>query len=137
MGDAIRRSDKTAGKELKTVLIIDDEAALLELLTKTLLEEGLIVLRASNGRKGVAMATYYRPDVIILDLVMPEFDGTKVVEQLRANPRTKDIPILIQTGTVLTEEERQRLAGHVQAITSKTEPGTLLTELERLRTISR
>ena len=130
--DAIRRSDKTAGKELKTVLIIDDEPALLELLTTTLLHEGFRVLRSPNGRQGVEFAARYRPDVIILDFTMPEFDGTKVVEQLRANPRTKDIPILIQTGTVLNEQERQRLAGHVQAITSKTERGSLLAELERL-----
>ena len=137
LGDAIHRSDNTAGKELKTVLIIDDELALLELLTKTLLPEGLIVLRASDGHKVLAFASSYQPDMIILDLVMPEFDGIKVgAQQLRANPRTKDIPILIQTGTVLTEEERQRLAGHVQAITSKTEPGSLLTELERLGTLS-
>jgi CheY-like chemotaxis protein len=134
--DAIRRSDKTTGKELKTVLIIDDELALLELLTKTLLQEGFRVLRASNGRKGVEFATSYHPDVIILDFTMPEFDGSKVVEQLRAHPRTKDIPILIQTGTILNEEERQRLAGHVQAITSKTERGSLLAELERLDAVS-
>jgi CheY-like chemotaxis protein len=130
--DAIRQSDKTTGKELKTILIIDDEPALLELLAKTLLQEGFRVLRASNGRKGVEFATRYLPDVIILDFTMPEFDGTKVVELLRAHPRTKNIPIMIQTGTVLNEEERQRLAGHVQAITSKTERGSLLAELERL-----
>jgi CheY-like chemotaxis protein len=70
--------------------------------------------------------------VIVLDFNMPEFDGIQIVEQLRAHPRTRDIPILIQTGTVLNEEERQRLAGHVQAITSKTERGSLLAELERL-----
>jgi len=134
--DAIRQSDKTTGKELKTILIIDDEPALLELLAKTLLQEGFRVLRASSGRKGVEFATLYLPDVIILDFTMPEFDGTKVVEQLRAHPRTKDIPILIQSGTVLNEEERQRLAGHVQAITSKTERGSLLAELERLDSTS-
>jgi PAS domain S-box-containing protein len=134
--DAIRRSDKTVGKELKTVLIIDDEPALLELLTKTLLQEGFIVLQASNGRKGVEFATSYHPDVIILDFAMPEFDGSKVVEQLRAHSCTKNIPILIHTGIVLNEEERQRLAGQVQAITSKTEPGGLLTELERLGALS-
>ena len=134
--DAIRRSDRTTGKELKTVLVIDDEPALLELLTKTLLQEGFRVLRAASGRKGVEFATRHHPDVIILDFTMPEFDGAKVVEQLRAHPRTKDIPILIQTGTVLNEEERQRLAGHVQAITSKTERGSLLAELERLDALS-
>jgi DNA-binding response OmpR family regulator len=134
--DAIRRSDKTTGKELKTVLIIDDEPALLELLTKTLLQKGFRVLRASDGRKGVEFATNHLPEVIILDFSMPEFNGIQIVEQLRAHPRTKNIPILINTGIVLNEEERQRLAGHVQAITSKTEPRSLLTELERLGALS-
>jgi PAS domain S-box-containing protein len=134
--DAIRQSDKTAGKELKTILIIDDEPAILELLTKTLLQKGFRVLRAADGRTGVEFATKYLPDVIILDFNMPQFSGTQIVEQLRAHPRTKNIPILINTGTVLNEEERQRLAGHVQSITSKTERENLLSELERLGAMS-
>jgi PAS domain S-box-containing protein len=134
--DAIRQSDKTIGKELKTVLIIDDEMAILELLTKTLLQKGFRVLRASAGRAGVEFATKYLPDAIILDFSMPQFSGTQIVEQLRAHARTKNIPILINTGTVLNEEERQRLAGHVQSITSKTEREHLLSELERLGALS-
>jgi CheY-like chemotaxis protein len=134
--DAIRQSGKTIGKELKTVLVIDDEPAILELLTKTLLQKGFRVLRTSDGRTGVEFATKYLPDVIILDFSMPQFSGTQIVEQLRAHPRTKNIPILINTGTVLNEEERQRLAGHVQSITSKTERENLLSELERLGAMS-
>ncbi|MBI3850583.1 MAG: MASE1 domain-containing protein [Verrucomicrobia bacterium] len=134
--DAIRGSNKTTGKEVKTVLVIDDEAAILELLTKTLLPKGFKVLRASNGRMGVEVATRYLPDVIILDLTMPEFDGIQVVEKLRAHPRTKTIPILINSGTVLNEEERQHLATQVQSITSKTEQASLLAELERLEALS-
>ena len=134
--DAIRQSGKTIGKELKTVLVIDDEPAILELLTKTLLQKGFRVLRASDGRIGVEFATKHLPDVIILDFTLPQFSGTQVVEQLRAHPRTKNIPILINTGTVLNEEERQRLAGHVQSITSKTERENLLSELERLGSLS-
>ena len=136
LGDAIRQSDRTIGKELKTVLVIDDEPAILELLTKTLLHKGFRVLRAANGRLGVEFATKYLPDVIILDFSLPEFSGTQIVEQLRAHPRTKNIPILINTGTVLNEAERQRLAGHVQSITSKTERENLLAELERLGALS-
>jgi PAS domain S-box-containing protein len=132
LGDAIRRTGKTAGKELKTILVIDDEPALLELLTKTLLNQGFRVLRASIGRTGLEFAAKYLPEVIILDLSIPDLNGVQIVEQLRADPRTKHIPVLINTGTVLTEEERQNLAGHVQAITSKTERGSLLAELERL-----
>jgi CheY-like chemotaxis protein len=134
--DAIRQSDKTIGKELKTILIIDDEPVILELLTKTLLQKGFRVLRTSSGRTGVEFATKYLPEVIILDFTMPDFSGTQIVEQLRTHPRTKNIPILINTGTVLNEEERQRLAGHVQSITSKTERENLLSELERLGALS-
>jgi CheY-like chemotaxis protein len=108
----------------------------LELLTKTLLRKGFRVLQTSDSRTGVEFATNYLPEVIILDFSMPEFSGTQIVEQLRAHPRTKNIPILINTGTVLNEEERQRLAGHVQSITSKTERESLLTELERLGALS-
>jgi CheY-like chemotaxis protein len=134
--DAIRQCEETIGKELKTVLVIDDEPAILELLTATLLRKGFRVLRTSNGRTGVKLATNYLPDVVILDLIMPEFDGIQIVEHLRAHPRTKNIPILIHTGTALNEEERQRLAGHVQSITFKTERESLLTELERLSAVN-
>jgi PAS domain S-box-containing protein len=132
LADAIRQSDVAIGKEVKTVLIIDDEPSILELLTKTLLQKGFRVLRASDGRAGLEFAANYLPEVIILDFSMPEISGTQVVEHLRADPRTQKIPIIINTGTVLSEEERQRLAGHVQSITSKTERETLLSELERL-----
>jgi PAS domain S-box-containing protein len=136
LGDAVHHTGKISGKELKTILVIDDESSILELLTKTLLQKGFKVLRASNGRAGVEFATKYLPEVIILDFSMPEFNGTQIVEQLRAHPRTKNIPILINTGTVLNEEERQRLAGHVQSITSKTEGENLFTELDRLGAMS-
>jgi len=80
----------------------------------------------------VELATRYLPDVIILDLSLPEFNGLQVVEELRARHGTKNIPILINTGTVLTEEERRRMVGDVQAITSKTEHRSMLAELKRL-----
>ena len=134
--NAIRQTDPTTGKEFKTILIIDDEPVMLELLTKTLLQRGFRVLGASDGHKGVELATNYRPDVIILDFNMPGFDGIQVAEQLRARPRTKNIPILINTGIVLNEEQHQRLAGNVQSIILKTERENLLSELERLGALS-
>jgi CheY-like chemotaxis protein len=130
--DAIRRTRASSGKEVKTVLIIEDEPALLELLTKTLLMKGFQVLPAANGHNGIEFAVGSHPDVIILDLTMPDCSGIQVVENLRARPETQSIPILIHTGTALSEPERQRLAAHVQSITSKTESQSLLTQLERL-----
>jgi CheY-like chemotaxis protein len=130
--DALRRTSTSSGKEVKTVLIIEDEPALLELLAKTLVFKGFQVLPAANGRSGIEFATGSHPDVIILDLTMPDCTGIQVVEDLRARPETKSIPILIHTGTALSEPERQHLAAHVQSITSKAEPGSLLTKLEHL-----
>jgi PAS domain S-box-containing protein len=130
--DALGRTSASSGKEVKTVLIIEDEPALLELLTKTLLFKGFQVLPAANGRSGIEFAVGSHPDVIILDLTMPDCSGIQVVEDLRARPETHSIPILIHTGTVLSEPERQRLAAQVQSITSKTEPQSLLARLDHL-----
>ncbi len=134
--DALRRTGCVAGKEVKTVLIIEDEPALLELLTKTLLFKGFQVLPAGSGRRGIEFATGSHPDVIILDLTMPDCSGMEVVADLRARPETRHIPILIHTGTALSEPERQRLAAQVQSITSKTEPQSLLSKLEHLDEVS-
>ena len=94
--------------------------------------KGFQVLPAANGRSGIEFAAGSHPDVIILDLTMPDCSGIQVVENLRARAETQNIPILIHTGTVLSEPERLRLAAHVQSITFKAEPATLLTKLEHL-----
>ncbi|MCX6928698.1 MAG: ATP-binding protein, partial [Verrucomicrobia bacterium] len=130
--DVLRHNTNTAGKEVRTALIIDDEPALLEMLAKTLLLKGFQVLLAPTGRRGIEFATGAHPDVIILDLAMPDCSGFQVVEQLRAQPETKNTPIFIHTGTVLNEQERQHLAGQVQSITFKATPQSLLADLDRL-----
>jgi DNA-binding response OmpR family regulator len=133
--DAIRQTRKSIGKEVKTVLLIDDEPALLELLAKTLVYRGFQVLQAPTSAKGLDFAKAYHPDVIILDLTMPECDGVQVVQQLRAHPASKMIPILVHTGTTLNEPDRQRLAAQVYSISSKTDPEGLLADLERLEEV--
>jgi PAS domain S-box-containing protein len=134
--DAIRRSRRSSGKELKSVLIIDDEPALLELLGLTLVKRGFQVLRAADGHAGMESARKHRPDIIILDLAMPAVGGKQIIEELRSDSRTKNIPILIHTGTVLDEQQRHSLAEHVHAITFKCEQERLFAELERLETLA-
>jgi CheY-like chemotaxis protein len=130
--EAIRQTASASAKEVRTVLVIDDEPALLELLTKTLLYKGFQVLPSTDGRRGIEFAAGFHPDAIILDLSMPECDGRQVLDQLRARPETRHIPILIHTGVVLNEEERQRLASHVHSITFKTNHAGLFEDLARL-----
>jgi PAS domain S-box-containing protein len=118
--------------DIKTVLIIDDEPALLDMLDHTLRHKGFNVQTAPGGRRGLELATQCHPDVIILDLNMPECNGMQVVAQLRARADTRSIPILIHTGVVLDEQERLRLVGHVQSITLKTDHLRLFEKLEHL-----
>jgi DNA-binding response OmpR family regulator len=120
--------------EAVTVLVVDDEPQTVELLTDMLRTEGFTVLQAYGGQQGVDLAIEKHPDLIILDLMMPEVSGFDVVEQLRAHPEAMEIPIMIYTSKDLTAEDRQRLNSHVQAIASKSASGKedLLRELERL-----
>src|SRR5207249_400608 len=130
--DVLRPNARPSGKEVKTALVVDDEPALLELLGHTLLMKGMCVLKAPNGNRAMDLARQYHPDVIILDLILAECTGVQVVERLRANAATKNIPVLVHTGTVLDEEQRQQLAGHVQSVCSKGDPQQLLDSLERI-----
>jgi len=130
--DAVRGVRRSSGKELKTVLVIDDEPAIIELLAVTLLKKGFCVLSSTNGQAGVDLARAHIPDVVILDISIPDFDGKQVVQQLRAHPSTKDIPVLIHTATSLDEPERCDLTAQVQSITFKNEQEVLFAELERL-----
>jgi threonine synthase len=59
------------------------------------------------------------PDLVILDLMMPEMDGFSVIESLRANPETATIPVIVATAKELTPDEKNRLSGHIQALLQK------------------
>jgi CheY-like chemotaxis protein len=131
LAEAVRRNAPSRGKEVKTALIVEDDPCLLDLVARAVVARGFRVLRSSDGQRGLDLVTRHHPDLIILDLMVPDFDGIQIVERVRANPRTNRIPILIHTGAVLTGNEHQRLASQVQAITSKTEPHRLLAHVEQ------
>ncbi len=81
----------------KTVLIVEDSPAQALFLEHMLTEEGLQVLWASDGRSGVAMARQHAPDVIVLDIEMPEMNGFEACRCLKEDPQTSDIPIVMLT----------------------------------------
>jgi PAS domain S-box-containing protein len=116
-----------------TVLVVDDEQPTIELLTDMLSTHGFRVLAAPDGRRGIALARSQRPDLIVLDLMMPELTGFDVVRELRSFPETGDIPILIFTVKDLTTEERKQLRGSVQAVVTKSGSGDILRELVRVQ----
>jgi GAF domain-containing protein/CheY-like chemotaxis protein len=94
------------------ILIIDDQPESTRLLTQLLDEHGRFrVFAAHNGIEGVSMVARRRPDLVILDLRMPEKDGFAVLEELRANPETSNIPVLVVTGDSLNADEQNMLNG--------------------------
>ena len=80
------------------VLAVDDESDILLIVRAALQSEGIEVATAGNGEDGLALAAEFMPEVIILDVMMPGMDGFEVVQRLRENDKTRDIPVVMLTG---------------------------------------
>jgi len=92
-----------------SVLIVDDDKELVDLLRIHLLGGGFWAICAYNGREAIEKVRGQIPDLIILDILMPEMDGFEVIEALKGNPLTHHIPVIILTAKDLTEKEREAL----------------------------
>jgi threonine synthase len=103
-----------------SVLLIDDNADD-TLLIRRLLEgrKSYRVYQAKDGWEGLAQARQKLPDLIVTDLTMPGMDGFGLVEELKLDPRTKDIPVVVVSAKDITMEERKRLNGHIEAVYQK------------------
>lgn len=87
-----------ASAAVKRILVIDDEAKLRKQFAALLSLEGFTVLEARNGREGVALARQEQPDLVLCDITMPEVNGHRVIEAVRAEPRTAHLPFIFLTG---------------------------------------
>ena len=101
---------------LVRLLLVDDEPGNLDLLEALLKPAGFDVLRAGSGREGIDMAASQLPNLILLDLLMPDLSGFDVVGALRANEATRGIPIMILTSKAITADDKRALNGQVTAI---------------------
>jgi len=103
-----------------TVLIVDDNEDD-ALLIRRLLEsrKAYRLYHARDGWEGLTQARQRLPDLIVADLMMPGIDGFGLVEELRLDPRTRDIPIVVVSAKDITPEERKRLNGHIEALYQK------------------
>ena len=101
------------------VLVVEDQADLREPMRRMLEQEGWVVAEAETGRVALDRVAENRPELIVLDLMMPEMDGFSFIEALRQNLAWRSIPIVVVTAKDLTEEDRLRLNGYVQYIVDK------------------
>src|SRR5262249_52930688 len=102
------RDEKLPRREVR-VLAIDDDPRALALTTGTLESAGYRVLQAGGGAEGIRLAEREHPNLILLDLMMPDVSGFDVVRAVRENPATHDIPILVVTAKELTVEDKDAL----------------------------
>lgn len=115
---------------LARVLVIDDDASSLELSKRILAKRGYSVLTASSGADGIKLAREQHPDIIVLDVIMPEMDGWQVLEKLRAIPATANIPIIMQS--MLSERELGLAMGADDYLTKPVDKSDLPNAIRKL-----
>ncbi|MDD2702546.1 MAG: response regulator [Candidatus Omnitrophica bacterium] len=94
--------------EQKKILVADDDEIFLKLVDNDMTGEGYVVITARNGREALSSAKSQKPDLILLDINMPDMNGGEVGEILKSDPRTKDIPVIFLTGLLTKQEEESR-----------------------------
>jgi len=84
-------------KETKRILCIEDEPEMIDLIRLILGRRGFEVLGAAGGKEGLEKVRQEQPDLVLLDLMMPDMDGWEVYQQMKADDKTKDIPVIVVT----------------------------------------
>lgn len=101
------------------VVVIDDDQTSLDLMRATLMSIGIETVCFLDGRVALQEIDLHRPDAIVLDLMMPEFDGFQVLNALQRLPEWREVPVFIWTSMLLTDEEYLTLARSARAILIK------------------
>ena len=117
----------------KKILVADDEVFMLRLLEMTFKKGGYEVVCCRDGHEALTMAATTRPQLIVLDVMMPGLDGLGALRQLKGNPATKDIPVVVLSakGQAVTRVEAQE-AGAALFLAKPFSPNQLLGEAQKI-----
>ncbi len=120
MEDGILGTLEQLDRSVRRVAILEDNPDAARLLGRILQARGdYQIFEAHDGRTGIELVRRERPDLVLLDLMMPEVDGFGVLEELRADKELADIPVVVITAKELTAGERDRLSGQIQTLLQK------------------
>ncbi|MEE8536004.1 MAG: response regulator [Kiloniellales bacterium] len=117
----------------RRALVVEDDPGTRNLFKRLLKRRDWSLVEAENGRVGLERLKDFVPDVILLDLMMPEMDGFAFLEKLRENEAWQDIPVVVVTAKSLTKDERARLSGSVEQLIQKSDENleSLLADLSK------
>lgn len=113
--------DEASERETDSVIVmIDDNPDHLRLAQRMLKPNNYHIIEATTGRAGLKAIYNYHPDLILLDLLLPDMDGFSILETLQNDPKLRDIPVIVLSGKSLTQEERDSLTLNIRALVEKT-----------------
>lgn len=117
------------------VLIVDDEQSVLEMYGQRIKEEDFEVLTASDGQTGIDLAIKEKPDVILLDIIMPQLNGLDVLKILKEKPETKDIPVFLLTNLPqeASGEKAKQLGAYGYLVKAEYEPRAVVDTLRGMQ----
>jgi CheY-like chemotaxis protein len=119
--------------EAATILVADDDPVSVRILTHVIARMGHVVVTASNGREALDRISERPPDLLILDLAMPQMDGLETLRELRRDPRYDALPIIMLTASGLDRDARAaRAEGANEFLTKPFRTKELVDQLERL-----
>ncbi|MEA1870552.1 MAG: response regulator [Euryarchaeota archaeon] len=136
---ALNNLTEALGIDMPKVLVVDDELASVELIASMIEPVGFEIIRAYGGEEGISKSFSEHPDVLILDLMMPDVSGFDVVSRLKMDPETRNIPIIICTSRDPTSEDIIRLRSDVISVMHKGEFSRedLVNEIKKVATLVR
>jgi DNA-binding response OmpR family regulator len=115
----------------KRILVVDDEPMVVKMVTDVLTERGFAVFSAVDGYDGILKAISEKPDLILLDVVMPGLDGHETLARLRKDPRTQDIPVIHLSAVGDYDEQLAAMkSGSADYITKPIKPADLADKVE-------
>ena len=118
---------------MKKILIADDRPEVVELVRVILEGEDYEIVDASDGKEALKKVRLEKPDLVLLDVVMPKMDGFEVCRKLKKDPQTKEIPIIMLTAKAQeVDKEKGREVGASDYITKPFSPSALLTKIEEI-----
>ncbi len=125
---------KIGGRSPRTIMVVDDNEFECKEMSKIINQEGMQAVVADSGTKCMRIIKKSLPDVLVLDLMMPDMDGFEVLERVRNDPSTKKLPVIVVTAKELTTEDRDKLAGNATAVLQKSDTTSraLLKEIKKI-----
>ena len=130
----IAEINKIGGRSPHAIMVVDDNEFERREISQMIHQEGMQAVVAANGLQCMEIIAKSIPDVLVLDLIMPDMDGFEVLERVRNDPATKNLPVIVVTAKELTAEDRKKLTGNATSVLAKSET-TSTALLEEIRKI--